>query len=286
MIRRLPALLAAAALSATASPAAAYWEYGHRTVAEIAEANVKPKTRVAIRALLARSDLLGTPTCKAATMADASVWADCIKPLKDAEGKPRFGYAYSWHYQNVSICRPFDLLPPCKDGNCVSAQITRHAALLKDKNAPLKDRVEALAFLIHFVGDLHQPLHAGDKDDKGGNDAKADYGIYAPARLNLHSIWDGYLAERAITTGPTLVRRYPAAVRAAIAAGDVTDWSRESWQISHEAAYGSVMADACAPSPTRAMLDEATIQKLVPIARQQVERGGLRLAKVLDEALG
>ena len=286
MIRPLPALIAAVALATTASPAAAYWEYGHQTVAQIAEANVRPRTRIAIRALLARSDLLGTPECKAATMAEASVWADCIKPLKDTDGKSRFGYAYAWHYQNVSICRPFDLTAPCKDGNCVSAQITRDVALLKNKRAPMKDRVEALAFLIHFVGDLHQPLHAGDKDDKGGNDAKADYGLYGPARLNLHSIWDGYLAERAISTRPTLIRRYPAAVRTALAAGTVTDWSRESWQISHDAAYGSVLSDPCAPTPARLKLDDSTIAKLVPVARLEVERGGLRLAKLLDSALG
>lgn len=285
MIRPLPALLAVA-LVATASPAAAYWEYGHQTIAQIAEANVRPKTRVAIRALLAHSDLLGTPECKASTISDASVWADCVKPLKNPDGSSRFGYAYSWHYQNVSICRPFDLTAPCKDGNCVSAQITRDVALLKNKRAPLKERVQALAFLTHFVGDLHQPLHAGDKDDKGGNDAKADYGLYGPARLNLHSIWDGYLAERAISSPPPLVRRYSASVRATLGAGTVTDWSRESWQIAHDAAYGSVLSDPCVPTPARLKLDDATIAKLVPVARLEVERGGLRLAKLLDEALG
>lgn len=67
----------------------------------------------------------------------------------------------------------------------------------------------ALAFLVHFVGDLHQPLHAGDKSDKGGNDTHVDYGTYATPRLNLHSIWDGLLAERAISTPPKLVAPIP-----------------------------------------------------------------------------
>lgn len=285
MSRLLPALLAGALL-APAAPAAAYWEYGHQTIAKIAEANIRPKTRAAVRRLLATSALLGTPECKAATMTQASTWADCIKPLKDADGKSRFGYAYGWHFQDVSICRPFDLAPACKDGNCVSAQIERDVALLGNKRAPAKDRVEALAFLIHFVGDLHQPLHAGEKDDKGGNDVKAVYGTYGPQRLNLHSIWDGYLAERAISTGPSLVRRYPAAARRTIAAGSLTDWSRESWQVAHDATYASVMPDACGPTPPRVTLDEATIRRLVPVARLEVERGGLRLARLLDQALG
>lgn len=286
MSHRVSRLLIATVLVAVASPAAAYWEYGHQTIARIAEANIRPQTRVAIRRLLAKQALLATPECKAGTMAEASTWADCIKPLKDAEGKPRFGYAYTWHFQDVSICRPFSLTDACKDGNCVSAQITRDVALLKNRRTPAKDRVEALVFLIHFVGDLHQPLHAGEKDDKGGNDVKATYGSYDPARLNLHSIWDGLLAERAISSGPSLVHRYAPALRNRVAAGTVTDWSRESWQVAHDAAYASVMADPCAPTPERVVLSEATIQKLVPVARLEVERGGLRLAKLLDASLG
>ncbi|MDO7843947.1 S1/P1 nuclease [Sphingomonas immobilis] len=286
MIRALlPA--AAVALAATASPAAAYWEFGHETVAKIAYANITPKARAGVRRLLAQSRLLGTPECKADTIESASVWADCIKPLKDANGQSRFGYAFSWHYQNVDICHDFDLTPACKDGNCVSTQIERDVKLLRDRATPAKERVMALAFLIHFVGDLHQPLHAGDKTDKGGNDVKAGYGDYAPPRLNLHSIWDGLLAERAITTGPSLVRRYPAAVRAKVAAGSVTDWSRESWQVAHDVAYTAALGgDPCVPTPPHVELDNATIAKLVPAAKLEVERGGLRLARLLDEALG
>ncbi|WEJ99329.1 MAG: S1/P1 nuclease [Candidatus Sphingomonas phytovorans] len=284
MSRFLPAL-AAVALAATASPAAAYWEYGHQTIAQIARANVKPKTRVAIDRLLRQSTLLGTPTCPARSIEDASIWADCIKNIKGPDGKRPFDFAYSWHYQNVNICKPFDLTVPCKDGNCVSAQIERDVKLLRDKATPLKDRVEALVFLIHFVGDLHQPLHAGDKGDKGGNEAKTSYGILETPRLNLHTVWDGYLAERAISTPPSVVRRYSATERATMATGDVTDWSRESWQIAHDSAYASAMkGDPCAPTPEHMTLDDATIASLVPVERLEVQRGGLRLAKLLDKA--
>jgi hypothetical protein len=279
-------LLAAFALVFTAQPAAAYWEYGHETVARIAYANVTPATRAAIARVLAAQAQLDTPACPARTIAEASVWPDCVKPLKDDAGKSRFGYAYSWHYQNVNICQAFDLKPACKDGDCVSAQIDRQRAILKDRRASAKDRVMALAFLVHFVGDLHQPLHAGDKSDKGGNDVHAAYGLYAPDRLNLHSIWDGLLAERAISTAPTLVRRYPAAVRRRLAAGTVTDWSRESWADAHRAYAAAMGGDPCAPTPARVKLDEATIASLVPLARDEVTKGGLRLARLLDEALG
>ena len=282
--------LAAAAFVATlapAAPAAAYWEFGHQTVARIAYANLAPRARTAVRRLLAETPRLATPECPATTIEDASTWADCVKPLKGADGKPRFGYAYNWHFQDVNICAPFTLEEACKDGNCVSAQITRDVAILKDRRASKVERAQALVFLIHFVGDLHQPLHAGEKGDKGGNDVAASYGAYSPRRFNLHSIWDGTLAERAITTGPSLVRRYPAAERARVAAGGVEDWSRESWRVAHDTVYASALhGDPCAPSPAKVTLTDADIAALVPVARLEIERGGLRLAKLLDEALG
>jgi hypothetical protein len=284
---RIRTMIAALSALVLASPAQAYWEFGHETIAQIAQANVAPRTRVALRRLLAQSRLLGTPTCPAATIEQASVWADCIKPLKDADGKRPYDYAFSWHYQNVNVCAPFDLMPACKDGNCVSAQIERDVRILRDRRSTPKQRVEALAFLIHFVGDLHQPLHAGDRADKGGNEVSARYGVYAPRRFNLHSVWDGPLAERAITSGASLVRRYPAGERRRLAAGSVTDWSREAWVLSRAYVYPSAAAgDACTAPTTTAVLDDATVTRLVPIARLEVKRGGLRLAKLLDRALG
>jgi len=278
MIRKLSALFALLA-SLVAMPAQAYWEYGHETVASIAWANVTPATRARVAALLRQQKLLETPTCPAGTIEQASVWADCVKPLGE-----RFSYAYSWHYQNVNVCKPFDLKSACKDGNCVSAQIERDVKLLKDPKVPSREKLMALVFLVHFVGDLHQPLHAGDRGDLGGNRAKADYGMYGPDRLNLHSIWDGYLAERAISTPPPVVKAYPAAERAAIQAGTVEDWSRDNWQVA-KAAYATAMGgDGCGPVPARSKLDDATIARLVEPAREQVIKGGLRLARLLDEA--
>jgi len=286
-MNRLFPLLAALIALLAASPAGAYWEYGHQTIAQIAWANIKPVTRTRILALLRQQKLLGTPECKAGTIDDAAVWADCIKGIKNPDGKQKFGETNTWHYQDVNICQPFDLVEACKDDNCVSAQIVRDAKLLADRRTPTADRVRALVFLIHFVGDLHQPLHAGEKGDKGGNDVKADYGTFTASRLNLHSIWDGYLAERAISTSPTLVRRYPAAERARTAAGNVTDWSRESWQVARDATYATAIGgDPCGPTPARVRLDNAVIDRLVPTVRLEVKRGGLRLARMLDQALG
>ncbi|MGN6269693.1 MAG: S1/P1 nuclease [Sphingomonas sp.] len=283
MLRRIIAVSTALALTvAVATPALAYWEYGHETVAEIAMANVKPATRARVLALLRHSALLDTPECPAATPAEASVWPDCVKKLGD-----RFKSTFSWHYQDVEICEPFDLKSACKDGNCAAAQIEKDVALLKSGKGTTKDRLTALVFLIHLVGDIHQPLHAGEDHDAGGNKVAASYGIYAPPHFNLHSIWDGPLAERAITSGPSLIRRYPSAVKRALQAGTVTDWSRQSWEIAQTQVYASVMnGQPCGPEPAKVTMDEATIEREVPVARLQVKRGGLRLAKLLDQALG
>ena len=97
-----------------------------------------PTTRTRILALLRQQKLLGTPECKAGTIDDAAVWADCIKGIKNPDGKQKFGETNAWHYQDVNICQPFDLIEACKDDNCVSAQIVRDAEIAQ--GPPRADR--------------------------------------------------------------------------------------------------------------------------------------------------
>ena len=283
--RIMTALCGFAALLSFAAPAQAYWEYGHETVARIAWLQMRPDTRAAVAALLRQGRLLETPDCPVATIEQASLWADCIKLLGD-----RYSYAYSWHYQNVDVCKPFDLLAPCKDGNCVSAQIERTARLVADTKAPARERLMALAFLVHFVGDLHQPMHAGDHGDLGGNRVAANYGVIG-GRTNLHGIWDGWLAERAISTPPdgatALLSQVAPSQRNQIAGGTVEDWSREMWEKSRSQAYQSLLGDPCGPAPAeRPTIDEPKVRALIPLVRENVLNGGIRLARLLDDALG
>ncbi len=273
------------ALFSFAAPAQAYWEYGHETVARIAWLQMRPDTRARVTALLRQGRLLETPECPVATLEQASVWADCIKPLGD-----RFSYAYSWHYQNVDVCKPFDMKAACKDGNCVSAQIERTARLVADRTVPTRERLMALAFLVHFAGDLHQPMHAGDHADLGGNRVAASYGIVA-GRANLHLIWDGWLAERAISTPPAGAAAILAQVspeqRSHIAGGTVEDWSRESWSKARDLAYQTLVGDPCGQTPVeRPVFDEAKVRSLIPTVRENILNGGIRLARLLDDALG
>jgi hypothetical protein len=286
MIKRL--LLRAAVLLAVllpATPALAWWEYGHGAVGRIAYMNVSPQTRVLVDRLLRQGRLLDTPTCSVRTIELAAYWADCIKTLGE-----RFSYASPWHYQNVDICRPFDLRTPCEDGNCVSAQVERQVRLLADGRVPTRERVAALAFLVHFMGDLHQPMHTGDHGDLGGNRVQVSYGAIG-GRTNLHSVWDGYLADRGISQPPGepagILSQLSDADRVAMREGTITDWSREGWEISREFAYGSLFENPCADRPRNAprpVLTEAMVERLIPVVRRQVARGGLRLARLLDEA--
>ncbi|MFC4291189.1 S1/P1 nuclease [Sphingorhabdus arenilitoris] len=280
-IRILPLLLALIAVNP--APALAWGEYGHETIADIASINASPKARTEMQRLFRAQRLLGTPACALGNIRDASVWPDCVR-----RDRVRWGYTAPWHYQNVNICKAFDL-SPCRDGNCVSAQIDRNFALLKDRSLPDHVRLEALAFLVHFTGDLHQPLHAGDRADRGGNDVKANYGIIPGA--NLHWIWDSHLAERPISAAPAIIRRYNADERAAMAGGTAEDWSREAWAISRDDAYARALdRDPCegdqSPPAAPVTIDEADMESSRDALRLQIQRAGLRLARLLDEALG
>ncbi len=270
-------LLIPALLALLPSPATAWWDYGHQTIARIAWLQVKPATRTRMQALFARQTALETPRCPVRTIEEASVWPDCVKPGE------RFSYAFSWHFQNIDLCKPFDLKAACPFGNCVSAQITRNAKLLADRSVPDRERLQAIAFLVHLVGDLHQPLHAADRSDQGGNKTRTRYGEAGP--YPLHMIWDGYLAERSITSPAAeaagLLREASHEDRAAIS-GTVEDWSREGWATARAIAYGT---DPCSEPRPAVQLQRAEIEAAMPVVRRQVLRAGLRLARMLDEAL-
>lgn len=281
MMRWLVAALALLASVMASAPALAWGDYAHRQTATIAEANVSPQVRAKIRALLAREKDLGTPGCPLKTLQDASVWADCIR----AEGW-RWGYTAAWHYRTAPICEAFNPRANCAGGACVTAQITRAHRVLADERLPAPVRLEALAFLVHFAGDVHMPLHSGDNEDRGGNDREADYGI-VPG-LNLHWIWDGPLAERAISDpADPVVRRYSAAERADLGGGKPDDWGRESWEIARSFIYPSAfdtdnLCDGSLPKKTALTQDD--IIRGVPIARRRVVQAGVRIADLLETA--
>ncbi len=263
------------------SPALAWGFYAHQKTGSIAEQNVSPQTRAKIRRLMRSEHLLGTPECDLATIQDASVWPDCVRRTRW-----RWGYTAAWHYRTTPICEAYNPRANCSGGNCVTAQIERNHRILADESLPDHIRLEALAFMVHFAGDIHMPLHSGDRDDRGGNDRETDYGI-VPS-LNLHWIWDGPLAERAISDpADPVVRRYSTAERAQLSGGEPADWGRESWEISRSFVYPTAFdtQDVCAaPLPEKTALTQEDIERGVPIAKRRVQQAGLRIADLLESA--
>ncbi|UYV15798.1 S1/P1 nuclease [Porphyrobacter sp. ULC335] len=268
-------------LALVPAPASAWGFYAHQQTASIAEANVSPEARAKIRALLAREKDLGTPDCPLKTLQDAAVWADCVRN----EGW-RWGYTSAWHYRTAPICEAFNPRANCAGGNCVTAQITRAHRVLADESLPAPVRLEALAFMVHFAGDVHMPLHSGDNEDRGGNDRETDYGIIPS--LNLHWIWDGPLAERAISDpADPVVRRYSPAERSELGGGLPDDWGRESWEIARSFVYPTAFdtENVCAaPLPAKTALSQEDIVRGVPIAKRRVQQAGLRIADLLESA--
>lgn len=281
MIRAL-ALLLAIGGALLARPALAWGSLGHRTIAAIAWTNVRPQTRAQLAELLGQARVLNTPECAVRTLADASTWADCVR--KDGD---RFRFASRWHFQDEDVCRPYDPREDCANGNCVTAQIERDRKILADRGRPLRDRVMALLFLVHFVGDIQQPLHSAERaGDRGGNDLLVGGGPFDG--YNLHELWDVEVAQAAINgaSGP-LVRGYSAAERARWGGGTPYDWGRESWGLARTVAYADALGgDPCRRgTPRFARFDAAALDHAAPIARVRIIQGGLRLASVLDEAL-
>ena len=277
---RVGAALALLALLVPA-PVSAWGFYAHGVTAEIALANIRPETRAKIDRLFAAEALIGTPDCALSDLVDAATWADCVR--RDGA---RWGYTSAWHYKTAPVCEDYSARANCPGGNCVNGQIERALEVLSREELPDNVRLEALAWLVHFVGDIHMPLHSGDKDDRGGNDRDTDYGI-APG-LNLHWIWDGPLAERAITSAqPSLVRRYTAAERAELAGGEPADWGRESWEISRSFVYPNAFdRDPCTGElPDETALTQEDILAAIPVSQRRVTQAGLRIAALLDEAL-
>jgi hypothetical protein len=254
---------------------------GHKLVGELAQRHLTPHARAEVKRLLA-----GEPN---PTLAGVATWADTLRD-NDAE---RFKHTSRWHYVNFprGDC---NYVPErdCKNGECVVAAIEAQRKILADRSQPLAARRDALKFIIHFVGDVHQPLHASDRADKGGNDfqisLRTDIEPEAYARdryvggvmgTNLHSVWDYYvLAERRLDLddyADKLDRQPwpPALDRGAVGPAA---WAGESCRL----------VDAHQLYPASHKMDRSYPDAQRPLAEQRVRVAAYRLATLLNETLG
>lgn len=170
-------LLAAAAILCLPSSALAWGQLGHRTIGELAEERISGKTRAEIELILGEEDL-----------AEASTWADEQRSNPDAFWQKEAG---PYHYVTVPESKTYGEVGAPAEGDALSA-LSRFAATVRDRNASREEKAQALRFIIHIVGDVHQPLHAGSGKDRGGNDVKVRW---FGQETNLHSVWDSQMIE-------------------------------------------------------------------------------------------
>ena len=260
--RRVGAILILLLLANTAS---AWGPHGHEVVAEVAARELTPAARMEVERLL--GDRAGN------AMREASTWAD------DVRNEPTWRHTSAWHWVNFrrGDCS-YSSRDNCRNGDCVVGALERYAAVLAQRKAKRADRVIALKFLIHFVGDVHQPLHAGFADDRGGNDAQIRFGREGG---NLHGYWDS-----------DLIRRSQLSVRAY--ADSLLDTARESDVVSfrwHPRAPGMWAEESCRivqqPDfyPGRRVPEADYAGRYLGVANERLEAAGHRLAKLLNTLL-
>jgi hypothetical protein len=276
------AALAVMLLGLISRPAAAWWDEGHQIVAEIASRHLSRSARAEVEALLADIP-------EYSTMPAAATWPDRVAKLD-----PKFSFAFTSHFVNVETrLSPRDLYALClQKAGCVATGISYSIEILRSTRATRSERAEALRFLIHFVGDAHQPLHAGRTADKGGNTIDRLHLLeFTPGseRINLHAVWDGGLIGLEMRRKGWDWQRYAIELDARIdeqkiarwGRGSAYDWIEESRLIA--AADGYLHADGRTAIRAGDTLDVAYFARNLPIAEQRLQQGGIRLALVLEE---
>jgi hypothetical protein len=262
----LPRLALALVLLLIPSSLYAWAREGHKIIAILAEQRLHSDVRDAVFALLD-----GT------TFIEAVSWTDKVRNLQTAP----------WHYVNIDITETeYDAARDCPQDQCVIGQIERFRRVLAKADTDVRKRQKALKYLIHLVGDLHQPLHAGNNDDHGGNDVQVEFidetiDPYSHKPWNLHAVWDSGILE---VRDPD-VHHYAERLNAWLNSqpeghlqdGSVVDWAMESHDIAKDHVY---------VLPLDLKLGEEYYRANVPVVDQQLAKAGVRLAKLLNDVLG
>src|SRR5690606_22854400 len=264
MQRFVPLLALACAF--VAGDALAWSAEGHRIVARIAEAGLRPEARAEVDRLLAEE---ADPT-----LAGIATWADELRGNDPELGKR----SAKWHYINFDGRCEFEPPRDCPGNNCVVTQTNMMFRTLSDPGLDDAARTAALKYVVHFIGDLHQPLHASPRDDKGGNDYQVNLDGEGS---NLHRIWDGTILDRRgldakdyaaelmqtpLPHDPTLGSDRP-----------ILEWALESCRL--------VEAGEIYPADGVHAIDTEFLDARRPLAERRLREAGHRLAELLNYAL-
>jgi len=235
---------------------------GHRIAARIAEHHLTEHARGQVLAILAGDK----------DLVSCSTWADEVRPQR--------GETASWHYINIPLTakRSAGFAQFCNGGECLPKVIQAFISKLRDPRVTGRERAEALKFLVHFVADLHQPLHAGDSRDRGGNDSKV---VYFGKSTNLHRIWDTDILVRMQGDEQAATKAVMAELTGARArkwrSGTLDDWLWESQSAARAVVYKNL------PKGSEPALDSRYQKEAQKLVRTQIAKSGVRLARVLNE---
>jgi len=269
-----------------ANPASAWFAEGHQIVASIAADDLTPTARSHV------AQILGVPTDTGSV--EKVMAAAAIRP--DTEFRDEDRSSAQWHF--IDIClqdKETDLSARCPQGNCVTAKIDEYAQRFRNKNYDKWGPAGDLAFLMHFVGDIHQPLHTTTNADLGGTCQRVNV---APSEDNLHYAWDDavitVLEKQLGTNGPEATARklellYPAS-------GDLVTWKPEqiAWE-SHQLAETDVYRElgiperpcalhSCDPATSAPVkLSAAYMEREAQVTGRQLAKAGHRLAALLNQ---
>jgi S1/P1 Nuclease len=264
------AAAATAAIAFIPAPAFAWGKTGHRVVAALADAQLSGLARAHIREIIGSAESLD----------EAATWPD---EMRSAPGQFWQKTSTPFHYVTLNGII-YDHAP--KESDALEA-LQKYTATLRDPNASLADKQLALRFVVHLVGDLHQPLHVGKCCDKGGNDVKVKW---FGRDLNLHSVWDSAMVDEEQLSFTELAAK----LERHISNTDVIKW----WDINPRdwISESAEIRDTLYPLPARPKngeklkkahpqlpdLSYGYVYKFTPLMERRLSQGGVRLAAYLN----
>lgn len=229
---------------------------GHRVVGKIASKHLKSRTKRKLRKLLNNESL-----------AFVSTFADDIKSDK------RYDEFYTWHFVNMPLDSNYEASQKSEKGDLVTG-INYCIKAIKDDNSSDDDKAFYLKLLIHFIGDMHQPMHVGLLEDKGGNDFKLQW-FYSDT--NLHSVWDRKMIDSYDMSYSELADNTEKLTRKQVKVlqqGSIVDWVNDTHQLTKKV-YANV-------KPNENLRYRYSYDNFKTV-RTQLQKGGIRLAKVLND---
>lgn len=275
----------------TVSPLFAWWETGHQVVARIAAQHLTAAARARIAHMLDVPDTLNDVSD---ALAKISTWAD--------ETKSETGTG-SWHFIDLALQdKKADIPLRCPAGNCAPVRIRLFAAQLAGERSSGKwSDLDALRYVVHLVGDLHQPLHTISNADLGGNCERLNPPV--DTAKSVHGLWDGGIIVAMDVDDKSLaadlekeIETFDPARRANLARGDVDNWTWESHELAEKDVYYKLhipvepveFPKSCQDAPAditqfKPQIDELYVDTMKPVVREQLEKAALRLAALLNQ---